>query len=111
MCVLVQLAAGLSVSDVIQAGKDALKDSVTQAQDVIESLQEQSASSLNQLVQDADAKLDEIATTVEQGISDEYSSVSGAAGAVKACLEAQKENVSEIVDSASKYSYSIQAYS
>jgi vacuolar-type H+-ATPase subunit E/Vma4 len=102
MCVLFQLAAGLSVTDIIQEGKDVLQSILNQAQKVIESFQEQSDSKLNEVLQKAEDKLDEILPKIEQEILDKYSSVAAAAPEIKACLEAQKGNLSEIVDNASK---------
>jgi hypothetical protein len=48
---------------------------------------------------------------VEQELTAQYSSVLGALPAVRDCLEAQKENVSDIVDSASKCPYSLSIHS
>jgi F0F1-type ATP synthase membrane subunit b/b' len=105
---LFQLAAGLSLSDIVGGAKDVFEHIVNEAQNGLESLQEQSESSLNQIVQEANSQLDEILPELEDELTAEFSDVSEAASKIRECLEAQKENIEAIVESASKYANTTQ---
>lgn len=103
-----QLAAGLSLSDVVDGAKDVFESIANEAQKALESLQDQSESSLNQIAEEVNSQLEKVLPELEEQLSGEYSGVVDAVPKIKECLEAQRDRVEKVVEDASTYANTTQ---
>lgn len=98
-----QLAAGFGVSDVLEGIEKLFNDVLNQTQTAIASIQDQSDGILTNFLDEAQSKIDDLVPTLESKIYSQFSEVVNAAPKIEACVEAEQQNISAIVDSACKY--------
>lgn len=97
-----QIATGFSVNDILEKAQQLFNNVLNEAETTLGSFENQSNEIFSNLLDDAKSKLNDLVPTIENEITKEFSDVANAAPKIQACLEAEKQNLSAIVDDACK---------